>query len=107
LKKIDSQEKIFVENERILLMILRENNKPELYNNLSIYLPKYEHNNLNIGTFIQEFSSLKTENKGTLYYSLYNFLSVIHFFNSNVYSDMKMCLEFILNMINLISNFIS
>ena len=103
LKKYDNTEKIFLEYDRILMMILREYNKFDLYDKLKHFLPNSSQSKYKIEEFITNFEFLKNEPKSLLYYTLFNFFILLHFFDSNNYTDVKKCLEFILNMINLIS----
>ncbi len=83
-------------------MILREYNKSDLYEKLKHFLPNSQ-NKYQVEQFIKDFEFLKNEPKSLLYYTLFNFFILLHFFDSNNYTDVKKCLEFILNMINLIS----
>lgn len=106
LKKYDKLDKIFLEYDRILLMILRENKVPELYEKLAVFLPTCGNTSSTIDSFIKEFSYLSQDSKKSLIYStLYNFIILLNYFNSNIYEDMKKALEFILSMINLISTY--
>ena len=85
------------------MMILREYNKCELYEKLKHFLPSSEHKKIKLDEFINDFKFLKNEPKSLLYHTLFNFFILLHFFESNDSSDVKKSLEFILNMINLIS----
>ena len=105
LKKYDKIDKIILEYDRILLLILRENKKPELYEKLKFFLPNADNTSISMEAYIKEYHYLKEDKlTSVLYYTLNNYLKLIHYFTSNVYEDMKKSLEFVLNMINLISN---
>lgn len=84
-------------------MILRENKKPELFNEMKAFLP-LDNNSKTLEEFTYNYLSLKNENKGVLYYTLRNYLLILTKFSSSEHSEWKQSLEFVLTMINVISN---